>query len=229
MWQSWGYSIRGKGHIINDLPNQDSFIVQSQEVQMVVVSDGLGSKRHSNIGSKAICDAVKEILNHLEDLNKTSFIKMLHETWLELIKPYDPKECMATCLIAVVIDHQLLIITLGDGMVVVLGKQNRVFMEKQAFSNMTSAVGPELNLTNWQFETLSLSDVDCILACTDGVSDDLEADQIVNFSKKVSETYDSMAEDKRAQDIRYWLNHWPVKDNMDDKTIACLYRGINEY
>ena len=54
-----GISRIGPSHIAKKIPNQDSYLCyKNKDFSLIIVSDGLGSKPHSEIGSKAACKAV---------------------------------------------------------------------------------------------------------------------------------------------------------------------------
>ncbi len=64
--------------------------------------------------------------------------------------------------------------------------------------------------------------------CSDGISEDIQKDKILDFFKGYVSNYKNMKSSKRIKDIKLWLKNWPVKGHSDDKTIVALVKGINE-
>ena len=81
-----GFSAIGQTHLNIGLPNQDSFgIYRSKKRKkelVLVISDGIGSHKHSDIGSMAIVKAVTKNAHLLYDRsNKNNFIKKYYLTY----------------------------------------------------------------------------------------------------------------------------------------------------
>ncbi len=54
-------SVIGKAHLDDALPNQDAFLIKKMSYgTIIVMADGMGSKKKADIGSKMICRAVCE-------------------------------------------------------------------------------------------------------------------------------------------------------------------------
>ena len=63
------YSEKGSYH----KRNQDSFIIKKVKgIYVVGISDGLGSKKYSHIGSKLLCKSLLDIVYKVEDFEKIS-------------------------------------------------------------------------------------------------------------------------------------------------------------
>ena len=80
LWNSWGASVIGPLHVKAGIPNQDSWMARRYKWgNVVVVSDGLGSKAHSDHGSKAACLAVFEAAKSypfvIDDFTRTRLLE----------------------------------------------------------------------------------------------------------------------------------------------------------
>ncbi|MGK0290454.1 MAG: hypothetical protein ACI86H_001913, partial [bacterium] len=61
IWKSWGASVAGPSHLKLGIVNQDAWISRHYSWgDVVVVSDGLGSRQQSDLGAKAACLSVLE-------------------------------------------------------------------------------------------------------------------------------------------------------------------------
>ena len=113
-WSRWGASVIGPMHVKNRIPNQDSWMARQYKWgNVVVVSDGLGSKPHSDHGSKMACLAVFEAARAYQKNRQskvTDILRLIHANWLVNISPFSASDCSATCLFVIQIGDQL---TLG--------------------------------------------------------------------------------------------------------------------
>ncbi len=83
MWQIASASVIGTGHVISNMPCQDSSCIkQTKSALIVAVSDGLGSAAHSHVGSSTVCQvAVTHIATKLREQNITHQ-KHVQRSWL---------------------------------------------------------------------------------------------------------------------------------------------------
>lgn len=233
IWNSWGASMIGPLHIKNGLPNQDSWLARKyKRGNVVVVSDGLGSKPHSDHGSKAACLAVLEAAKSYQSnqqANIADILRLIHANWLVKVAPLSPSDCSATCLFAIHIGGKITLGRIGDGMIAVCGesaKDNLILSDNKAdsFSNYTYSLHHEFRPDQWETTTVECSRCKAIVLCTDGISDDLLPEKQMFFAQELYSSYMDLAPAKRKMDLRRWLNDWPVPRHSDDKTIACLFK-----
>ncbi len=231
-WKSWGISVIGPMHIKNDIPNQDSWMSRQYNWgNVIVVSDGLGSKPHSDFGSKIACKAVFEgakIYQKKLDSKISDILRFIHAYWLVEITPFRASDCSATCLFAIQIEEILILGQLGDGIIIANDKANKKSIilnenKEDSFSNITHSLTEDFNLKHWQIRVLNINDYKSILLCTDGISDDLILGEEIEFSKSLSKEFCNMNKKERAHKLKRMLETWPVPMHSDDKTIACLY------
>ncbi|AHV95632.1 PP2C family serine/threonine-protein phosphatase [Paenibacillus sabinae] len=231
-WGIWGASMIGPLHIKRKLPNQDAwFARQYKWGDVVAVSDGLGSRPRSDIGSTAAVQAVVDaarICGGYPEERVTEFLQLIHAIWLMRIAPYKAGDCGATCLFVIRAGGRSLMAQLGDGLIVAHGERTEprlLFDDKEdAFVNMTAALNRDFDGAAWRTLVSDARLYDAFLLCTDGISEDLVPEKRVEFAKELYAAYRGIPAPERRRDIRRWLKEWPVPRHTDDKTIACLYR-----
>jgi len=233
LWNSWGASVIGPLHVKAGIPNQDSWMARRYKWgNVVVVSDGLGSKAHSDQGSEAACLAVFEAAKSFQstpDANIVDILRLIHANWLVKIAPYPSSECSATCLFAIQIEGTITLGRIGDGMIVAIGKTDQSHLilsdnKQDSFSNYTNSLQQEFKPDQWETATIENASCNAVVLCTDGISDDLLPEKVIGFAKEFVNEYAFMKSHKRAFKIRNMLKAWPVPGHSDDKTIACLFK-----
>jgi serine/threonine protein phosphatase PrpC len=231
LWKSFGASVRGPGHIVTGIPNQDAWAsFHHAWGDGIVISDGLGSKPFSSIGSNAACRAVEYAAHHCCDkteIDHNSLSNRIKTNWLSLIEPLESRDCAATCLFAFRLgDGAIHLGMLGDGLAAAVKSNGSVVSlsedKSQGFSNITTALSLNVSAKDWRHLSLLEEECAAILLCTDGVSDDLE--NVDGFVKGVIEAHHILAVVNANQHIREMLEKWPTPKHSDDKTIACLCR-----
>ncbi len=225
-----GESLAGPSHIAKNIPNQDSFLfVRKRKYTLLIVSDGLGSKPHSHIGSAAACRAVKEeiaqfVKNRNQALSISALLKNIVTRWEAVIQPHSPKDCSATCLFLFATRRKILVARLGDGMVCLLGKnpENDVFLgdsKDGTFSNATFSLSDTHLTAEFNVNLFDRSDFCGAVLTTDGISADMENGKELLFAKDVFSELDRMKFWKRRAFLRNMMENWPVPHHTDDKTI----------
>ena len=232
-WEFFGESAIGPLHVKARIPNQDSWMARRYKWgNVVVVSDGLGSKAHSDHGSKAACLAVFEAAKSYQntpDANIVDILRLIHANWLVKIAPYPSSDCSATCLFAIQNEGVIILGRLGDGMIATLGEtgENHLILSdnKQAsFSNYTNSLQQEFKPNQWETAMIESAQCNAVVLCTDGISDDLLPEKQIEFIREFVDEYAGMKRPKRRIAIQKMLNKWPVPGHSDDKTIACLFK-----
>lgn len=233
MWSSWGVSVIGPLHIKQGIPNQDSWMFRKYKWgNVVVVSDGLGSKPHSDHGSKSACLAVFEAVKVYQKNRQAKIediLRLIHANWLVKVAPFSASDCSATCLFAIQLDNQLILGRLGDGLITVIGETPEDFTilnddKQDSFSNFTNCLSQEHIPEQWEIVLINSDICNAVILCTDGISEDLLPECQIEFCSEIHQNYKNMSFQQRTTDIYKWLNEWPVPGHTDDKTIACLFK-----
>jgi serine/threonine protein phosphatase PrpC len=228
-WKGWGISQIGPSHIKNNTPNQDSYIVKKYNWGIVgIVCDGLGSKEYSHIGSNALTKAILKASRIFDFDNKDIklFEPLVKSLWDIEIYPYMQNECSTTLLFAIIKNKKVFVGRVGDGAIAILGDKNILVEEnKDSFTNYTTPFGRDEKI---EWNIFDENKVSSIVLCSDGISEDIQKNKILDFFKGYISNYRYMNIFKRTNGIKMWLKNWPVKGHSDDKTIVALVKDTNE-
>lgn len=231
-WRSFGASVIGPGHMAAQLPNQDAWLTFHEACcNGIVVADGLGSRPHADVGSRAACVAVERAVRRCGDAGDLAwpegFLDRLHTEWLTALDATAPRDAATTCLFAVrANDGVIRMGALGDGGIALLRHDGTVISmmedKEHSFSNLTSALSPQTMTDDWQ--VYELPEVECraVAIFTDGVGDDL--DDVAGFVRTLVDALGPLASAAACEHAAEILEAWPVPKHTDDKTIACLIR-----
>ena len=224
-----GISQIGPSHINLNIPNQDSFTVRKFNWGIVgVVCDGLGSKKYSHIGSKALVKAVVYCSNIFDFKNKdiSLFEPLLKSIWKNNIYPYNERDTSTTLLFVIVKNKKVYVGRVGDGAIAIFGTKKMLLEEtKDAFTNFTTPFGRDEKISWNIFDEVDIKD---IILCSDGISEDIQKDKFLDFCKGYVSEYSNQVHRKRKKEIEKWLKNWSVKGHSDDKTIVALVKDLNE-
>ena len=220
-------SVRGPGHIRNGQPNQDAVLVRRNRKEwLAVVSDGMGSRFHSDTGSKMACYAVLKMTKQCSF--ETSDREIIHSTyrnWLNLLGGVEPNDAVATCLFAWGLSTgECRLFQLGDGAIYISSEEQKTLIKRDenSFGNETTGLGLSRKYSDWVCSHCEIKAGQGLVLVTDGVSDDvaepeLFAPAVINSMKAKSARYG-----------KHWmkreLENWPTPHHTDDKTIAVIHR-----
>ena len=236
-WDGFGVSVKGPQHSRVGVDNQDCYMVRNFSWgNVVVVSDGLGSRISSANGSRAACESVIDAAIAYQDGNLAEPMDihgLIHEKWLCNILPLSAHECAATCLFAIRFENDIILGRLGDGLIAICRDDSEEYKvmndsKEDSFSNLTHCLSEEFQEDMWEVAKESVNEWDAVVLCTDGISEDLLPEKTSDFAKQFYLCYRECSSEKRSSDIENWLNKWPVLGHSDDKTIACMFktRGV---
>lgn len=223
-----GLSCKGSYHETN----QDSFICESvANGYILALSDGMGSKRFSQFGSKAICEVLKqEFENESVSLNQLEWIPFLqkcHKKWVETIKEYDVAQCYATMLVLLIQDNCLKAARLGDGILSILvDDTDYILMDHKDnyFANETDCLMAEFDEKHLEVLELIFDRFSGAVACSDGIEIGvMREEEIMSFTREFLYEYAKIPADECRKDIEGWVSSWP---GIDDKTIAYMIEEV---
>ena len=234
-WKGASAESIGPLHTKQMLPMQDShYLFITKKFFVGAVSDGLGSKSHSDFGSKIACrlfvklarDSFSKYEKSLED-----FISLFVNKWVSEIRKssFDIRDCSATFLGAIYYKKNLYLFQLGDGMIscVFDAESKNVVMsdsKEVSFSNITRALNDEVLAKDWRIKTIPAHDLKSVFICSDGISDDLEEGADISFVSELTEQYLLKSSRKIKKDMHSWITNWPVPRHSDDKTAVFVCR-----
>ena len=226
-------SVKGMLHVSGNIPNQDAYSVKRYKFgTILVVSDGLGSKKYSDFGSKAVGRAVDkavQIWNGYSEKDIRLLLPLIVSIWSMEIYPYTQKDCSATCLFAIITnDGYVYLGQLGDGSIY-LSIENELLLVREKdddFANLTVCMGGFLNYSDWSLKEFSAENRPFgIVMMTDGISetivDEKKKEFIELLFKKLSECENLI---KRNNLIYKILSEWNPVSAGDDRTLICYMR-----
>lgn len=223
-------SVIGPAHLASKLPNQDHVSLRGFKGGWItVVSDGLGSHRHSDIGSWLACRAVQNYWRSVADNYAEERHQAIHQNWLQSIYPYSIKATGATCLYANILKNGWIRIgQLGDGLVIYRqnGQFNQLTPKRQGFGNQTASLNATFQASDWVYDDFHLTQAgDGIILMTDGIADDLIPESLPEFFDLIYQ--ESLKHSRRR--MKHWLerelNNWTTPLHGDDKTLSAIFLG----
>jgi serine/threonine protein phosphatase PrpC len=228
----FGASVRGPHHSTLHEPNQDAWSGKMYKTYaLITVCDGLGSRKNSKIGAAKACKAVTQAVHawmKCSNVPIQTLLRLVKLFWEMNISPLNPSECATTCLFAVLIsDNRLIIGGLGDGIAAIRHSDGQVIKavdRGEAFLNHTLALGDPHKLDDWKLiDFKEYQPGDIVMLASDGIADDLVDERIPDLMNWLVKEYGSMAPKERTSALRKELINWPTSSHQDDKTIALLY------
>lgn len=233
--QSWSYirqSVTGPAHLKADLPNQDYTLgCIFHQGMAIAVADGLGSKSLSHLGSKAACESVKSaaqfvIKNNIH--NEKVIPRIIHAFWCAKLADYELTQCGTTLNYAIIYEDDCFLGKLGDGMILVDKYEAPALLfdrdDEDGFSNLTNSLTHRFDLTEWQTQKISTEHVKMIFMCTDGISDDLLANQKLTFAQELLSTCQNTTKGAQTRFTKKILQEWPVVGHSDDKSFIFAFK-----
>lgn len=225
-----GYSsVMGAMHERYKLPNQDAYLVKRMKCgTLLVVSDGMGSHPHSEIGAQAVCRSVsKAVQIWLEKgcHDVRLLIPILHALWRLEIFPYPKDECGATCLFSFVdFEGRTYLGQLGDGSIFFdVGDGTQILKTKDDdFTNLTTGMNSISGYSDWCLTSLETEQKNIrICLMTDGVSETLVENRKIDFVnllwKKIAEKNNQV---ERNNLVFRMLDQWNPVNAGDDRTLV---------
>lgn len=217
-----GVSVKGMHEI-----NQDCYTCHTlNNLTFCVLSDGLGSKIHSDIGSKAICNIIANlIIDNPEITNDiNSLIQIAYDNWVKKLSSFDLEDCCCTCLICIIKENEVITAHLGDGFICVFDDDNYFISrgEELDFINETHSLSSKLKLDKWVINSFNSSKKLSVIMFSDGISINNDTDtDILDFCKDLSLEYENLASFNIEKNIKLWLDKWL---GSDDKTLTFFIR-----
>ena len=208
--------------------NQDYYISRRFEWGAVaVVSDGLGSKVHADVGAKAACEAVLWMAEKHQGIVEGAdrLLRLIHENWLERLKGYNANDCCATCLLCIINNNELFAAQLGDGFIGVVSDNGVSVLcddKSDHFANETDSLDECFQPEFWRTLAIGTAAFASVILSTDGIGiGDGTSGAVGDFCKDFYLGYKNEKPDNIESDVRRWLLDW---NGSDDKTIAFVMR-----
>ena len=222
-----GISIMGSYHDVN----QDSYLSKPyKDGHIMVVSDGMGSKSLSHIGSKCVCESVYDVVSNypfgLDVISFKDIIYACYEEWKKRLSDYDIKQCYATLLVVVIRKNNIKAARLGDGFLTIFTDRKVTCLydkKENYFANETDCLREELDREKIEIVEIEYSDFKGALSCTEGIEiGTMQEEDLTNFTRELVDEYSNKEQDEVITEIESWLKDWP---GIDDKTLAFVMEG----
>ena len=225
-----GASVAGPAHVAQHMPNQDAFlVVKKRRYTLLVVSDGMGSKPHADVGSAAACRAVAAEVERLvrarhAPLSLSQLLQNIVSRWAALVQPYSPADCSATCLFLCATRRKILAARLGDGMICLLGRQpaqDVLLTDNKGddFANASLALSDPQAAVEFSVGTYDRAAFCGAVLTSDGISADMEPGRELAFARDLFVESRRLPFWKRQPFLQTMLETWPVPHHTDDKTL----------
>ena len=216
----------------NKTINQDSNeIYESSKYLLSIVADGLGSAKHSGIGSYQAVKAVRKAITQwrsLKESNNNVLLQLIHFYWSLFINDLklEKKDCSTTCLFIYINkeNNEGLIAQLGDGMIY-FESNNYIYLTSASDDfNYTKALGNSTSAKDWVVNTIKL-DLENLrfFIATDGISDDLIENKEKEFLLYLIKSMKQLAKNNCNKYLNKILKEWPTKFHTDDKTVCVTW------
>jgi serine/threonine protein phosphatase PrpC len=235
MWSAMGASVRGPEHRRDGRPNQDAWLSRlARGTALAVVCDGLGSRPHSQLGSRAACRAVADAVRHwggVPDAPPELLLRLVHAIWNLRVHQTGREDSATTCLFAAVVrDGRLVLAQLGDGLVILKTGHGTTTLEPplDRFGNATTGLGIASDVREWRLHLEpNFTGAASILLATDGVADELLPEKRADFLSFLVTNYGPRPVTARNRAIAKQLRNWPTLRHRDDKTVAVLWNDAS--
>lgn len=234
VWDSYGASARGLGHSRRGEPNQDAWLRRRyMGGEMIVVCDGLGSRRSSDIGARQACMAAADafrLWSAVEGAPLDYLLALVWDLWRVRVHDGPPVECATTCLLAFGMPNgRAGVAQLGDGLAMLTrpGEAPVVLsaIGDRDFANETTALSPRYRESWWSwYDEPNAPPGTRIVLATDGVSEDLDTEMLESLAEHLGAEYAGLEAVTRWRRLSAELRNWPVRHG-DDKTVAVLWRN----
>ncbi len=210
------------------IPNQDAWLTyKTNEEEILIVCDGLGSSIYSDKGAKLACQSVLKIIGEKNKVNNFSDLgQNILEHWtLEVIKLKGKVEDYRTTCLFVIIDKKLKKICtgqIGDGLIIVKTDQlfrSKLESNKKDFLNETSCLGEKRSLEFYHKQYDYKFNYE-ILLVSDGIGDDIDIEKIDGLFYFLRNNYENIEQKERNKQLEKDLLKTTYNKFSDDKTLV---------
>lgn len=219
-------SVRGRDHVRASLPNQDAGRAwRLRAGGMIAVADGLGSRPHAAVGSRAAVlaayRAVQAWRRH-PHAGERELVLLIEAYWRLLVSPALPDACASTAAFVAHLGGRVIVGALGDALVVAQTADELITLAapREHYLNETRSLGTAHRLSDWQVRVAASPS--CVaLAATDGVASDLNPATHHAFLQTLRDHARPLTAAGTRRLLRQTLAQGPR--NGDDKTLAVLW------
>lgn len=224
----------GLSHKLNHIPNQDAVMYEIKDDDFAIaVSDGVGSCRKSDIGSKSAVEAIRKLFSMIRagdvEIKQDMIEDIIIETWKDLINDECIDDYCATLKSVIKIKNELILISIGDGLLAVTS--NGIFevapMENCQFINQTLCLNENVkNSDIWiSFFRLDTYVPYVVFLCTDGVANGITEGQELELVREIETNIGGSLLKEELEKLVVSISEY----SMYDRTIGVVkYERKNE-
>ena len=184
----------GISHRSSNKPNQDAVLYCFLGEDFVLaVSDGVGSCPKAELGSKVAVAAAVKVFEEIKQnrCGKKDISERLITEWIAFLDGETIDDCCATLKVAMKLDNQLVLVSLGDGMLVMTsnGLKAKAPSDETPFVNQTKCLSSFVNPEDiWVDEIhLDLHVPYAVFMCTDGIANGLRDGSEYELVREIEE------------------------------------------
>lgn len=217
----------GLSHRLNHIPNQDAVMYEIKDDDFAIaVSDGVGSCRKSDIGSKSAVEAIRRLFPMLEarkiGTEKETIADIIIKSWKNLINDENIDDYCATLKAVIKIKNELTLISIGDGLLAVTsnGISEIAPMENGQFINQTLCLNDNVkNSDIWiSFFRLDTYVPYVVFLCTDGVANGITEGQELELVRELETNIETALLREELEKLVISISDY----SMDDRTIGVV-------
>jgi hypothetical protein len=198
VWTGASASVSGRKHLREGIPCQDASVVNDSPRPFLVVADGRGSAKHSEVGAQSACEVLGDLV-HTDSLLLKDVLDGEDQAWAEQAFPALKDLLFRSVLMRqkkisekhdipqADLEHTLLFVVLGtkrwlslhvgDGAIVVQSRSQGLRTisapERGEFANSTCFVGRKTTPEQVRAELHALDDLTGVVAMSDGTAERL--------------------------------------------------------
>ncbi|OUQ61831.1 hypothetical protein B5E56_00720 [Flavonifractor sp. An112] len=184
----------GISHRLSNTPNQDAVLYAFMEDDFVLaVSDGVGSCPKAALGSKMAVRAAVKVFEQIRQnrCQKHELPQRLIAEWTSLLNGEKLDDCCATLKIAMKLYDRMVLVSLGDGVLVMTsnGLKVKAPSDEMPFANQTRCLSSFVSSKEiWIEEVhLDLHISYVVFMCTDGIANGLRDGSEYELVREIEE------------------------------------------
>lgn len=214
----------GTAHQAFNQPNQDSADFREADGDFVLaVSDGVGSCKYADRGSKAVIDSCISTFNTLKTcslcFDSRQVAQNIWTEWQSILAGENLDDCCATVKAAFKYGNSILLVSVGDGFCVFSSESRQIATEsfETTFLNETDCLNSTFSPEYFCCKEIPLEGKPYVVACcTDGFSNGIEADKELEFVKELES---GVSASELRTELESFVNAIS-KASFDDKSIG---------
>ena len=217
----------GLSHRLKQIPNQDAVMYEyADEDFAIAVSDGVGSCRKSNIGSKSAVEAIRMLFFMLRtgqvEIKPETITDTIIKTWKDLIKDEYIDDYCTTLKAVIKIANELILLSIGDGILAITsnGISKNAPLESGQFINQTTCLNENVKDSDiWiSFFRLDTYISYVVFLCTDGVANGISEGQELALVRELETNIEGSLLKEELEKLVVSISEY----SMDDRTVGVV-------